>query len=595
MKATCIKNMKALKYQLIIPLLIFIVGIAALAHLICTTYTYSNERIRTLAKLNAVTYGDQIIWQLTEGTNVTDALDQIVISSNGNVGKFDQIAAQMVNGDIQCIQLAPGGVVTQVYPLEGNEDSLIDLFHDEIRRDLACYSRDHHITLAVGPIALKEGGDGIVIRNPVYLTDDNGQETFWGFTNAIFRTPDIFSESTRALTSFGYVYRLSKTLSPFNSKYELVDGSADQLDNPVVYTFQLGGCLWKLEVMPAGGWHRDSNIVIIFCVGLVLVLLATGLSFTVLVINHRKKILKQLSVTDSLTGLLNRHGFHSAMEKYLRTHLLESCVGITFDIDDFKFINDMYGHAAGDNALQQLAQNMKTVFPKQSFLARCGGDEFSVFLTDCTRAQAAELVEQFLLLPRSFCYEDEQLTFNISLGYAVYPEQASTAADLFAKADTALYEVKLRGKNNYLAYESGFSHEKRSQLGFALKDVSDHLPTSLMIYKADPEDDRILFANYELIHLTGCDNLDDLLHHSSSCFHNLITPEARDDITAAILEQLRSGKYGTDTYIEFPLLRKDGSHITVFSHGRIGNNNYYGTIIYVLITTSDALREQMFL
>ena len=116
-----------------------------------------------------------------------------------------------------------------------------------------------------------------------------------------------------------------------------------------------------------------------------------------------------------------------------------------------------------------------------------------------------------------------------------------------------------------------------------------------MIYKADPEDDRILFANYELIHLTGCDNLDDLLRHSSGCFHNLITPEARDDITAAILEQLRSGKYGTDTYIEFPLLRKDGSHIPVFSHGRIGNNNYYGTIIYVLITTSDALREQMFL
>ena len=222
MKATCIKNMKALKYQLLIPLLIFITGIAALAHLSCTTYTYSNERIRTLAKLNAVTYGDQIIRQFTDGINVTDALDQIVISSDGKVNKFDQIAAQMMNGDIQCIQLAPGGVVTQVYPLEGNEDSLIDLFQDEIRRDLACYSRDQHITLAVGPLALTEGGDGIVIRNPVYLTDDNGQETFWGFTNAIFRTPDIFSESTRALTSFGYVYRLSKTLSPFSTNYELV-------------------------------------------------------------------------------------------------------------------------------------------------------------------------------------------------------------------------------------------------------------------------------------------------------------------------------------------------------------------------------------
>ena len=70
-KKTCIKNMKALKYQLLIPLLVFIAGIAALAHLTCTTYTYSNERVRTLAKLNAVTYSDQIIRQLNEGINVT--------------------------------------------------------------------------------------------------------------------------------------------------------------------------------------------------------------------------------------------------------------------------------------------------------------------------------------------------------------------------------------------------------------------------------------------------------------------------------------------------------------------------------------------
>ncbi len=585
-----LSHIKGLKYQIFIPFLIFILGIAALSGMTYLTYVSSEQEARTLTKLNAVSYGDQMIRYITEGITVTDSLEQIVVSEDGKVNKFNRIAADMMTDYIQSIQLAPDGVVTQIYPLAGNEAGLIDLFHDETRAELACYARDHHMTIAQGPFPMKQGGTGIAIRNPVYLTDSQGNETFWGFTIIILRTPDVFANSLRSLTDFGYAYRLSKTPSPLSLEYELVDSSGQVLDDPVIYTFQLGGCVWKMEVMPIDGWNNSQNAVIIFSVGLVIILLLTGLSVALLIINNRRRILKQLSITDSLTGLLNRHGFETAVAKYTHAHPQEPCVGITFDIDDFKFINDMYGHATGDYALQQLAANMKTTFSDHGFLARNGGDEFSVFLTNCTREQASALLEQFMLLPRHFNYEDEQLSFNISLGYAVYPTQAATASDLFHKADSALYEVKLRGKNNCLAYESDFVSEKRSQLGFALKDVSEHLPAAFLIYKADPDDDRILFANYELIQLAGCDNLDGLLRHSNDRFRNLIAPDERDDTEAAIFGQLRSGKYGTDTHIEFPLLRKDGTQVSVFSHGRIVDNNYYGTIFYVLITDADALK-----
>ncbi len=325
-------------------------------------------------------------------------------------------------------------------------------------------------------------------------------------------------------------------------------------------------------------------------IGLVIILLLTGLSVACLIINNRRRTLKQLAITDSLTGLLNRNGFERAVSKYIYAHPQAPCAGITFDIDDFKFVNDMYGHATGDDALQQLSANMKTIFSDHGFLARNGGDEFSVFLTNCTRKQASALIMQFMLLPRHFDYGDEQISFNISLGYAMYPTQAATMSDLFHKADSALYEIKLRGKNDYLAYESDLVLGKRSQLGFALKDVSEHLPAAFLIYKADPDDDRILFANYELIHLAGCDHLEGLLRHTNNRFRNLIAPDDRDDTVAAILGQIRCGKYGTDTHVEFPLLRKDGTQLSVFSHGRIVENNYYGTIFYMLITDAAALK-----
>lgn len=586
-----LSKFKHLKLKLLIPLLIFTVGTIAVCIMAFMAYRSTEQKSRAMTKLNAVSYGDQMIRYFTEGITVTDSLEEIVISENGTVNKFDQVAADMMTSYIQSIQLAPDGVVTQIYPLVGNEAGLIDLIHDKQRGEIARYGRDHKMTIAQGPFPLKQGGCGIAVRNPVYLTDKNGAETFWGFTIMIMRTPDVFSNSVHALSNFGYSYRLSKTASPLTSEFEIIDSHGDDLVDPVVYTFQLGGCVWKMEVMPTGGWHNGKEANLLFVIGMIIILLLTGLSIAVLSINERRKTLKELAVTDSLTGLLNRHGFETAVQKYIGAHPHENCVGITFDIDDFKFINDMYGHATGDQALRQLAANMKTAFLSHAFLARNGGDEFSIFLTGCTRDEALTQIEQFMLLPRTYVYEAESHCFNLSLGCAVYPTDADTQETLFRKADIALYEVKLRGKNDCLAYKPNITLEKRSQLGFALKDISEHLPGAFLIYKADPADDHILFANYEMIQLTGCTDMDGLLRYTEQSFRNLIAPDMRSKTEQSIYQQIRSGKYGTDTHIPFSLVRKDGTRISVFSHGRIVDNSYYGSVFYVMFTDAKALKE----
>ena len=74
--------------------------------------------------------------------------------------------------------------------------------------------------------------NGIAVRNPVYLNDENGQEYFWGFTIVILRVPDIFSDSIHALSSFGYEYRLSKTETPWSDTYKTVYQSDGQMTQP---------------------------------------------------------------------------------------------------------------------------------------------------------------------------------------------------------------------------------------------------------------------------------------------------------------------------------------------------------------------------
>ena len=131
----------------------------------------------------------------------------------------------MMDDSIQSIQIAPNGVVTEIYPEEGNESGKIDLINDSDRGEISRYARDNDTVIMQGPLELKQGGYGIAVRNPVYLEDENGQKSFWGFTIVILKVPEIFSDSVEALSNFGYKYSLQKCASPKDDTYEWVYGS----------------------------------------------------------------------------------------------------------------------------------------------------------------------------------------------------------------------------------------------------------------------------------------------------------------------------------------------------------------------------------
>ncbi|MDD6661230.1 MAG: diguanylate cyclase [Lachnospiraceae bacterium] len=541
------------KKKWILPLLVFLIGTGILSTTVSIIRSNKNEQTREEARLCAMTYAERMKGDLLEGIGVTATLEQILISENGRITGFEQVAQNVMMDCVKSIQLAPNGVVTQVYPEEEKKAEEIDLLHDEDRGEISRYARDHDVTVVQGPFEVEQGRYGLAIRNPVYLKK-GGESTFWGFVTVIIRVPEIFSDSAKALSEVGYAYRLSKTVSPTDEASQIVVDSEEELKEPVECTFEIGAEQWKLEIMPESGWYSSSGWLEALIGGMVIVLLVTGLTAVLLIFDEHRKTFKQLAVTDALTGIYNRHGFDEQMARCLRQNQNRSCIGVQFDIDDFKGINDVYGHAVGDLALQKLAESMQSFFKGNVVLGRNGGDEFCIFLPDCTVEAVEQKMEKFTKQKRMVVYEGQKIFFSISLGYAEYPKYAKNPVQLMHCADAALYEVKLRGKNGCLAYQEGFRMEIRTQLGFALKDVSEHLPAAFIIYKADPENDEILFANHELIRLAGCSDLDDLLNYTKKYFHNLIRENERETVERSIWHQIAEGDF--NDYVCFHLKKK---------------------------------------
>ena len=169
------------------------------------------------------------------------------------------------------------------------------------------------------------------------------------------------------------------------------------------------------------------------------------------------KKLEQLSVTDELTGVWNRRYLWERLEEEItkarRFNLTVSCLMI--DIDDFKVINDTYGHITGDTVLIEIAKILKSQCRNHDLLARFGGEEFVMVLHQTDLDGAVQLAQRLVkaVERHPFSTEDQRtLKATISIGVATYPAQDITDVNgLMKKADEALYQAKRRGKNRVIS------------------------------------------------------------------------------------------------------------------------------------------------
>ena len=331
------KNTFRIKKELWIPVFVLMIGLVVLVNIGIRADSSQRDLIRSRAELNAVTYADHMKADIVRGIDITNTFEQIVISENGKISMFSKVAENMMADYIQSIQIAPDGVVTEIYPEAGNEAGKIDLIHDKERGKISCYARDNDVITMQGPFSLKQGGTGIAVRNPVYVEQKNGERTFWGFTIVIIRVPDIFADSIKSLTDFSYEYKLSKSIAPWDETYEEVYGSGVEMIDPVTYTFELGDSQWVLEVMPENGWNSNEKLYRLWGCGLLIVLLLTGFVFMIMLLHRTQesentvvKLNKKLqkALEQAKTASVEKSNFLFNMSHDIRTPM-NAVIGMT--------------------------------------------------------------------------------------------------------------------------------------------------------------------------------------------------------------------------------------------------------------------------
>jgi diguanylate cyclase (GGDEF)-like protein len=180
--------------------------------------------------------------------------------------------------------------------------------------------------------------------------------------------------------------------------------------------------------------------------------------------------LDKLAYYDVTTDLPNRHFFHEHLERAVE-HAITSkqkMALLFLDLDNFKIVNDTLGHKTGDMLLKQASARLSNVLRQNDYICRIGGDEFAIILEKVKQIEDISIVSEKCIeaLSNPFVFDSNSFFIGVSIGISICPEDAAAANDLLVNADMAMYEAKLRGKNNYQYFnkEMNDNHSRKFQL-----------------------------------------------------------------------------------------------------------------------------------
>jgi diguanylate cyclase (GGDEF)-like protein/PAS domain S-box-containing protein len=173
-------------------------------------------------------------------------------------------------------------------------------------------------------------------------------------------------------------------------------------------------------------------------------------------ITSRKKFekeLKHVATHDQLSKIYNRNGIYENMQDMFKK---DQFAVLMIDLDDFKPVNDTYGHDAGDMVIATLAKRLSTSGPHGSLAGRLSGDEFILVIPDYGDIETLEEIikEVYHSITMKYIISQGVCKVGASMGISLYPEDGSSRTELFRKADEAMYSVKTRGKSGYAMYSN---------------------------------------------------------------------------------------------------------------------------------------------
>ncbi|MGN0955309.1 diguanylate cyclase [Dialister sp.] len=504
---------------------------------------------------------------------IADVLEGTIRRKNGNIADLQGPARYMeINPSVQAIDVLPAGGQEAAFSNVEGIESGTSLLEGPLK-EAARKARETKKSVLSDSIPMKNGNMALTVLHPVYLESD--KDSFWGYVLVAADQEYVFKKSN-IIPIEGRPDQFSLFREEDGEKTVILQQGTVRENDPYASAI-IGGSRWTLSLRPLRGWFNLQTLILATLSGI----MAT---FFVSFLWRKNRTLKVIGATDSLTGVYNRKGGDEAVSRYMADNPYQKAMVIALDIDNFKLINDVYGHRAGDDALKQLTEDMRQTFGRETLITRNGGDEFVLYHPYHNMGDVILKMDHFTREPHIIEVDGKEVPFYSSLGCAEYPQQGNSYGKLCIRADFALYGAKLNGKAGWRKFDDSIGEvHHRAQFGFNLSDIAASMPGGMLVCKAT-KDQEILFANKAMIDLLECDDFEDFMQYTGGTFYTVLYPGEKEAMQAEFQRQLAE-KDNTDStdFISFRIVTKKGHVITVEDMGRKSENPFYGELFYIFM------------
>lgn len=368
--------------------------------------------------------------------------------------QWKALAREIVGNNqyVRNIGLAPDNVLLFMYPLEGNEAAIgLDYEKNEQQWPAVSAAIEARKMVLAGPLTLVQGGNGLIARTPIYSDAIvTGTDQYWGLASVVIDSDALFKSAGLGRVINGYQIAI-RGKDGKGAEGEVFYGDPAVFDAPLVQmSIEFPNGNWVVGAVPAENaspvW-MNTGLVRLLAYGILAVLVSLLIALVRLYHNSHGE-----AMHDALTGLPNRR---LMLERVNQLIALHDRTGLNFtlyfiDLNEFKPVNDRYGHLAGDALLKTVGQRLSAVIRESDTVARTGGDEFMLLQAGVGKAADAQNVIGKLqkALQEPMVYRGIEVNISAAVGYAVFPADAQGLDELIRVADDRMYTAKKESRSS---------------------------------------------------------------------------------------------------------------------------------------------------
>lgn len=345
---------------------------------------------------------------------------------------------------VKNISILKDTTIIWAYPLKGNEKAIgKNIAEIPEQRESVLKTKNYLKPVFQGPVNLIQGGSGFISRIPVTIKDG----TYWGQISLVIDGEELLKESgfyeDENDLEVAIFNKADYPNKPFWGNVNILN------QNPLTFDMNFQDADWKIAIIPKSGWDNTTKYSIYWYFAALLTSIIIGiLTFLIICARYR---LKYQAIYDSLTGVFNRNYLYEYLVSNLNKtkNAGEFIVLFLIDLNDFKIINDTYGHNAGDKVLKVTAERLTLICGKSGEAIRLGGDEFLMIISDIKKSNNIEKIKMDInsAFYEEIDFEGYKLKISASIGNALYPTDGDTIDALINIADNRMYEEKRKNKN----------------------------------------------------------------------------------------------------------------------------------------------------